>query len=68
MPNVKDVMMILEDECKRELECARRTKELLRRTRNPFRRMQLKSHYKIFIDHSIGIQQAIYRIKRELEP
>lgn len=69
MANVKyeDVMKILEDARRDELECARIGKELMRKTLNPFRRISIKRECDILINHSIGIGIAMHRIKRELE-
>jgi len=63
--NYQEIMAILEEEQKKELECARKTAELMRRTLNPFRRIQLKKGFDTLIDHAAGIELAIGRIKRE---
>lgn len=68
---VDDVMMLLEDERAMELASAQRTMDLIKKTRNPFRRIAMKQHYRTLMDHSIGVKLAILRInriKREMEP
>lgn len=60
-------MKILEDERVMELTCAMRSKDLMKKTLNPFKRIKYKQASKMFMNHSIGIQQAIYRINREIE-
>lgn len=60
----ENVMAILEDECAKELECAKITKEMMKRTLNPFKYAQLKKSWYTFICHSIGIQLAIRRLAK----
>lgn len=69
MANTKydSVMAILEDEYSKELECAMRTKEIMKKTLNPFKRIKQKRMYATFMNHSTGIHIAMHRIKRELE-
>lgn len=62
---IEKTMEILEDERMKELECAMHTKELLRKTINPFKRMELRKSCETFMSHSVGIELAILRIKRE---
>lgn len=64
---IEKAMEILEDERMQEFKSAILTKELLRKTVNPFKRMELRKSCERFMDHSIGIELAILRIKREIE-
>lgn len=61
------VMAILEDERQKELTCAMKSKELMRRTLNPIRRIQCKASFNMFMGHVNGIYWAIGRIRREAE-
>lgn len=61
----QEIMAILEDERDKELECAKKSNELLRKTVNPFKRIQHKRSFDMFMDHAIGIRLAIRRIERE---
>ena len=61
---MKEIMTILERERIMELKCADKSKELMKKTLNPFRRIACKKMYKTFIDHSIGIQLAQNALKR----
>ncbi len=63
----ENVMEILEDERRKELECAFYVSKLMKKTLNPFKRMKRKKYCEKFMNHSIGIETAICRIKRELE-
>ena len=60
-------MEILKNESNNELKCARTTYELMKRTKNPFRRIAMRKSIVRFRQHSLGIELAIYAIKRELE-
>lgn len=64
---IEKAMEILEDERMQEFKSAILTKELLRKTVNPFKRMELRKSCEMFMDHSVGIELAMLRIKRELE-
>lgn len=68
MDKYEQVMEILKDEHDKELECVHVTKELMKHTLNPIRRIRMKDSCKMFIDHAIGIELAIHRIQREIEP
>lgn len=63
----ESAMNILEDELKKELECLRCTKQLIKRTSNPFRLFQLKRGLEMFEGHIGAISMAIIRIKKEVE-
>lgn len=69
MANIKyeNVMEILEDESMNELKSAMFTKELMKKTLNPFKRIAYKRSCERFMEHSIAVDRAIRRIKRELE-
>ena len=60
-------MRILEKEERMELMCAHKTYDLLCKTRNPLKRMRLRKSIEIFMNHSVGISNAIHTIKREIE-
>lgn len=60
-------MAILQHEYDMELECAMRIENLIHKTLNPFKRIKLKRHYQMLMDHAIGIRFAQSAIRRNLE-
>ena len=67
MNKYEQIMEILKDERDAELLSAKATCELMKRTKNPFKRIALEKIRKRFLDHSVGIDIAIHTIKRKLE-
>lgn len=62
----EQAMEILKNERDMELECAKKTYELMKGIRNPFKRIALKKSIKMFMNHSVGIDIAISAIERKL--
>ena len=54
------------NECDEELDCAKTTYELIKNTKNPFKRIALEKSRKRFLDHVFGIDLAIRAIKKKL--
>lgn len=66
MDKYEQIMEILKNERNKELECAKTTYELMKSTKNPFKRIALEKSRKRFLDHSFGIDLAISAIKKKL--
>ena len=62
---IEDIIAFLEQERMAELTCAMKSKELMKRTLNPFRRIAFKRSYNMFMAHSIGIEMTITKLKRQ---
>lgn len=67
MNEYERIMEILKNQSDMELKCAKMTYELIKKTKNPFKRMALKKSQKSFLDHCVGIDIAIHAIKTEME-
>lgn len=59
------VMIILDDERKREVDRAMMVEKLRRKTLNPIKRFRYRKTIAMFMDHAIGINLAIRRIEKE---
>lgn len=62
----EQAMEILKNERDMELKCAKKTYELMKGIRNPFKRIALKRTAHMFTYHSVGIDLAILAIERKL--
>ena len=63
----EQAMIILKEEMDKELTCATITRNLLNKTKNPFKRVLMKKRMQTFLDHSVGIDIAIRAIQRKIE-
>lgn len=62
----KTVMDILENEKFMELRCADASLELMKKTWNPIQKCKCWFSYNRFLDHAVGIEIAMGKLRREL--
>lgn len=63
------IMEILDEQRMKEVECAMRSKELMKRSfLHPVRYIQSKICYEMFMNHANGIRWAMGSVRREFEP
>lgn len=61
------ILEVLENEKDMELSCAHKCEQMIRKTWNPFKRRNLKESREMFLQHVVGINMAIRKIKKEFE-
>ena len=67
MTNLEKALEIMENEFDMEMTSAKVSDEMMKKTLNPIKRLQLSKSKKRFFDHAIGIKLAMDRIKREIK-
>ena len=65
--DLNDVIKVLEREKFEETTCAKKCEWIMKRTINPFRKLMCKRDIKRFMEHTVGIDLAIHRVKKEFE-
>lgn len=63
----EQIMTILEKARNDELECAKVGEKLLKKIWNPIMHFRTKQSIARFREHAVGIDLAIYKLKKELE-
>lgn len=61
------IMHILNNEYDKEMECAFKCKDLMNKTYNPFKWMQLYLSRKMFLQHCIGIDLVKRQLLKAME-
>ena len=61
------ILDVLENEKGLELQCAKKCEWMIKKTWNPFKRKHLMNSRKMFLQHVVGIDMAIRKIKKEFE-
>ena len=67
MTNLEKVLEIMKTEFDMEMAAAKKSDEMIKKTLNPIKRLQLSKSKKTFIDHAFGIKLAMDKIKREIK-
>ena len=61
------VIEVMKREKFEAIACAKKCEWLMKKTINPFRKLICKRDIRRFMDHAVGIDLAIYQIKKEFE-
>lgn len=67
MTDYEKIISIIEDEYSMEMNAALAVERLIKKTLNPFKRLYLKKHKNMFLDHAIGIRLVMNKIHKEFE-
>ena len=67
MTDYERIMKILQEVYDAELIAAKTTDQLMKKTLNPIRRIEMRASRKRLIDHCVGISLAMSQIKRKME-
>ena len=67
MTNLEKALEIMKNEFDMEMMAAKASDEMMKKTLNPIKRLQLSKSKKTFIDHAFGIKLAMDKIKREIK-
>ena len=67
MTNLEKALEIMKNEFDMEMEASKASDEMMKKTLNPIKRLQLSKLKKTFIDHAVGIKLAMDKIKREIK-
>ena len=67
MTNLEKALEIMKNEFDMEMLAAKASDEMMKKTLNPIKRLQLSKSKKTFIDHAFGIKLAMDKIKREIK-
>lgn len=67
MTDYERIMKILQQVYDAELISAKTTDQLMKKTLNPIRRIEMRASRKRFIDHCVGISLVMSQIKKEME-
>ena len=67
MTDYERIMKILQEVYDAEFISAKTTDQLMKKTLNPIRRINMRADRKRFIDHCVGISLAMSQIKRKME-
>ena len=67
MTNLEKALEIMKNEFDMEMALSKASDEMMKKTLNPIKRLQLSKLKKTFIDHAVGIKLAMDKIKREIK-
>ena len=67
MTNLEKALEIMKNEFDTEMAASKASDEMMKKTLNPIKRLQLSKLKKTFIDHAVGIKLAMDKIKREIK-
>ena len=67
MTNLEKALEIMKNEFDMEMAASKASDEMMKKTLNPIKRLQLSKSKKTFIDHAFGIKLAMDKIKREIK-
>ena len=59
-----EIMSIIENERDAELECAKRSEWIMKKTLNPIRKIRSYISKKMFMNHVVGIELVICQLKK----
>ena len=60
----EEIMSIIENERDAELECAKKSVCIMRKTLNPIRKIRCYLIKEMFMNHVAGIELVIYQLKK----
>lgn len=63
----EEIMNIIENERNAELECAKKSEWIMKKTLNPIRKIKCYLSKKMFMNHVVGIELVIYKLKKSQE-
>ena len=60
----EEIMNIIENERDAEIECAKKSEWIMKKTLNPIRKIKCYLSKKKFMDHAVGIELVIFQLEK----